>query len=129
MYYMWDIKTLKKTFHLTSLYQELNKKYFGGILGDVKFEVDSHFCVFASSVATIFTYKKPGGENMAIIKFNTSFDWNEQNMRQILLHEMIHYYIFVKFGRRLLFSHGLPFIWIMMKINRKYGENIKLYWL
>lgn len=120
---------MKRTFKLAKLYKELNEKYFGGILGDVKFEGNPRLWDTFAAVATIYTYKNLCGEKVATIKFDTKYDWDEKDIRRVLLHEMIHYYIFVKLGRRLIFPHGLPFIWIMLRINRKYDEHIKLYWI
>lgn len=125
---MWDIKTLKKEFKLNKLYQELNKKYFNNILGECTFKTAPDPNAIVPSVATIYTYIKRTGGITATIKFNSRIDWNEEDIRRVLLHEMIHYYIFIKFKRHLIFSHGLPFIWKMFKINVCYNEHIRMFW-
>lgn len=125
---MWDIKTLKKEFKLNKLYQELNEKYFKGVLGEVKFESVPDPCTFIPAVAAIYKYKKRTGKKTATIKFNSRVDWNEQDIRRVLLHEMIHYYIFIKFRWSVMFPHGLPFIWEMLRINICYNEHIRMFW-
>lgn len=125
---MWDTKTLKKTFNLNKLYQELNQKYFDGVLGECVFYVVPDPCSFMPAAATILPHKKRTGGYTADIKFNSRIDWNSKDVRRVLLHEMIHYYTYVKTGRCLAFPHGLRFIIKMIKINIMYNEHIRLYW-
>lgn len=118
---MWDIKTLKKTFGLTKLYKEYNAKYFKGKLGDVAFDV------YVVGKGEIFSYAfentriKRNGGYAANIKFNALCEWNDENIRETLLHEMIHYYHFVLFGMSPLFGHGIPFIITQLRLLFCYG--------
>ena len=81
-----------------------------------------------SAAAAIIYHKKWTGGNTATIYFNSRIDWNETTIRRVLIHELIHYYLFVVTGRRFFFSHGLSFVWVMLKINILYHEHITIYW-
>ena len=125
---MWNTTTLKKTFKLTKLYRELNGKYYNDLLGDCKFEVVLNPGDNPSAAAAIIYHKKWTGGNTATVYFNSRIDWNETTIRRVLIHELIHYYLFVVTGRRFFFSHGFSFIWVMLKINLLYHEHITVYW-
>lgn len=125
---MWNTTTLKKTFKLTKLYRELNEKYYKNCLGDCKFETDPTPGDYKWAAACIIYHRKWTGGNTATVYFNSRIDWNEKTIRQTLLHELIHYYIFVATGRRHFFSHGLSFIWVMLRINFLNHEHIRIFW-
>lgn len=125
---MWNTTTLKKTFKLTKLYRELNEIYFSNRLGDCIFEVVPTPGNLKSAAAAIIYHKKWTGGNTATVYINSRIDWNGTTIRRVLIHEMIHYYIFVVTGRRPFFSHGLSFVWVMLKINLLYHEHITVYW-
>lgn len=126
--YMWTTTTLKKTFGLTKLYRELNGKYFGNSLGDCSIEAVPDPSSYIPAAAVITPRRKRTGGYTANIRFNSRIDWNEKNIRRILLHEMIHYYVYVKTGRGSFFPHGLRFIITMLRINLLHGEHIQVYW-
>ena len=125
---MWDIKTLKKTFNLNKLYKEYNARYFKGKLGDVIFDVYILGKDEIQSYAFENAHKKRNGGYAANIKFNARCDWNEQNIRETLLHEMIHYYHFVLFGRGLIFGHGIPFIISQLRLLLCHGIFVPRRW-
>lgn len=118
---MWDIKTLKKEFNLNQLYKEYNAKYFNGELGDVVFDTYTVGEDDIFSYAIENTRKKRNGRCEASIKFNSRCGWNDVNIRETLLHEMIHYYVFVKLGRNPLFEHGIFFKLTQLKLLLFYG--------
>lgn len=114
-------QNLKKTFNLNKLYKEYNSRYFKGKLGDVVFDV------YVVGKGEIFSYalentrKKRTGGYVGNIKFNALCDWNDENIRETLLHEMIHYYHFVLFGRSLIFGHGVSFTLTQLRLLFCYG--------
>ena len=124
---MWDIKTLKKTFNLNKLFKEYNAKYFKGKLGDVVFDV------YVVGEGEIFSYalentrKKRNGGYSANIKFNAMCEWNDKSIRETLLHEMIHYYQFVLFGRSPIFGHGISFTVTQLRLLLCYGVYVPRY--
>ena len=124
---MWDIKALKKEFNLNQLYKEYNAKYFNGELGDIVFDV------YEVGDGDIFSYayenarKKRTGKYEANIKFNAKCVWNDENIRETLLHEMIHYHIFIKIGRCPLFAHGVLFKLEQLRLWFRYGLHVPTY--
>lgn len=123
---MWDIKTLKKSFNLNKLYKEYNTKYFKGKLGDVVFDVYIQEKNEILSYAYENAHKKRNGGYSANIKFNTLCEWNNENIKKVLLHEMIHYYLYTKFGNSLIIEHGIPYIIVQLKILIRYGIYVPL---
>lgn len=124
---MWDIKTLKKEFNLNQLYKEYNAKYFNGKLGDVVFDT------YTVGKDEIFSYayenakKKRNCGYMANIKFNSECRWNNENIRETLLHEMIHYYVFIRLGRCPLFEHGFLYRLVQLRILVCHGIYVPIY--
>lgn len=59
------------------------------------------------------------------LKFSTGFDLSQEELEDVVIHEMIHYYIAF---RRLRDTsvHGETFRSIMDTINRKYGRHISV---
>lgn len=60
-----------------------------------------------------------------ILKINTRFEMDEAAMEDIVLHEMIHYYIMVK-GIRDTSSHGRVFRQWMTLLNQRFGRHISI---
>ena len=125
---MWDTTTLKKTFKLTKLYRELNEKYFYNQLGDCTFEALPDPSPDVPAAACILSRKKRTGGYTAHIKFNSRIPWDQTTIRQVLIHELIHYYNTVKYGRSFIFPHGLRFHLVMWKINLLHREHVQTYW-
>ena len=125
---MWDTTTLKKTFKLTKLYRELNAKYFYNRLGTCTFEALPDPCPHVPVAATIYPHRRSTGGYTAHIKFNSQIHWNETTIRQVLIHELIHYYNTVKYEKAFIFPHGLRFKLVMWKINLQHGEHIRTFW-
>lgn len=123
---MWDIKTLKREFNLNKLYKEYNTKYFKGKLGDVVFDVYTQGKDEILSYACENAHKKRNGGYSANIKFNVLCEWNNENISKVLLHEMIHYYLYTKFGNSLIIEHGILYIIIQLKILIRYGIYVPL---
>lgn len=122
---MWNTHDLKTTFKLTKLFRELNGKYFSNMLGDCTFEAVPYPF---HTAACIRSRRKWTGGYTANIKFNSNIHWNAENIRQVLLHEMIHYYINVRLNRNAFFSHGIRFLLVMLRINLCHNEHIHVYW-
>lgn len=126
--HMWNTTSLKKTFKLAKLFRELNGKYFRNKLGECKFEVSPDPCDNLTAAAAIEYRDKRNGNKAATIIFNSRIDWDEKSIRQVLLHELIHFYVFVKIGHCPCFQHGLPFIFKMITINILHNEHIHMCW-
>lgn len=57
------------------------------------------------------------------IEMSDSYDYTESQFRDILVHEMIHYYLVYK-GIDMACKHGKEFKKMSSKFNSKYGMNI-----
>lgn len=125
---MWDTTTLKKTFKLARLYRELNEKYFYNRLGACTFEALPDPDPDVPVAASIRSHRRRTGGYTAHIKFNSRIPWNQTSIRQVLIHELIHYYNEVKYGGAFIFPHGLRFHLVMWKINLLHGEHVQAYW-
>ncbi len=53
------------------------------------------------------------------------FDWDEDALKNVILHEMIHYYLGYKHIDNTL-SHGEEFLKMANEFNEKYGFNISV---
>lgn len=110
--------------YLTELFWECNKEYFDKSLPTPYIELFDGIKIIAS-----FEYcknkknsKKPIRNQ--ILKFSKNFDFDEKVLRDIMVHEMIHYYIAwnrIKDNR----SHGKQFMKMAERLNLEYGLSIK----
>lgn len=57
------------------------------------------------------------------IELSCRFDWEENDFRNVLVHEMIHYYLAYKHIDNEI-THGEAFLKMSEGFNRKYGLNI-----
>ena len=111
-----------------------NSQYFNHMLPTPKFGILHSFCKLAR-----FEYDRRKGKNdrRKRILFSEYFDFDEETFRNIMVHEMIHYYLYLNnpsdcsvFGRFLRFfgfknsDHGPEFMEMAQKFNEQYGLNI-----
>lgn len=123
---MWTKEKLLTTFSIRKLYKEYNTKYFKGKLGDCNFDVYTQGKNDFFSYAYSNAHKKRNGGYTANINFNAICEWDEKSIRDTLLHEMIHYYHFILFGRVLIFPHGIPFIISQLRFLFRYGIYVPM---
>lgn len=64
-----------------------------------------------------------GGETIYYITLSNRYDLEEKELEDILIHEMIHFFISVKKIKDTS-SHGHQFRALMNEINRRHGRNI-----
>lgn len=88
---------------ISELYLDFNERYFDGILPTkgVKYSIEPYIGIHAS-----FVYKKDGSGIKFI--FSNLYKWNKDILERILLHEMIHAYLYVKNGNPCR-NHGRNF--------------------
>jgi predicted SprT family Zn-dependent metalloprotease len=55
--------------------------------------------------------------------FSDYFDFDEETFRNIMVHEMIHYYLLL-YGTNDKCDHGADFKTMAQEMNQKYGLNI-----
>ena len=104
------------------MFRECNKKYFNGILPWPKFGLINKLNILAR-----FEYNKDKKRKHPIkwqsIKFSDCYDFTEDDFRELMVHELIHYYIAWN-GIKDNKSHGREFMRIANELNEKYGLNI-----
>ena len=111
--------------YLTELFWECNKKYFDNSLPTPYIELfDS-----VNKIARFEYYKNKKGSKKPIknqiIKFTKNYDFDKNTIRDIMVHEMIHYYIAwnrIKDNK----AHGKQFMKMAEEYNQKYGLSIKV---
>ena len=109
--------------YLTELFWECNKEYFDNSLPTPYIELFDSF----KNIARFEYFKNKKGSKKPIknqiIKFSKNYDFDEKIIRDIMVHEMIHYFI----GFNQLedaTAHGPIFIHMMNEINSKYHRHI-----
>jgi len=107
---------------MSKIFIECNKMYFNKSLPIPKFGTFNKLNTLAK-----FVYNKNKKGKHPIkwqeIKFSDCYDYIEQDFREIMIHEMIHYYIAWN-GIKDNKEHGIEFMKIANELNEKYGINI-----
>lgn len=101
-------------------FKEYNNLYFDGKLPMPKFDI---MHTYKMSGYFIFDPVKKGRIRNKKIYITDSFDFTEEMFRNILVHEMIHYYIAYN-NIKDNDDHGIEFLKIAEELNKKYGLSI-----
>ena len=119
MYIELDKKDIKRRF------DEYNKLYFGGKLGKCKF-----FYLFQNSqYGKYLSYYDNNGNLISKIGIGRCTRWTDGNLRELLVHEMIHMYVRTIEGKRHdgVLGHGRRFRRHCRRIKRDYGLTISIH--
>lgn len=103
-------------------FYKYNQLYFDNELPMPKLCVKSTYNFFG-----LFIYRNNNDGTVRWSKLCVSryFDFSEKELRDVMVHEMIHYWLlFKKVDMEL--SHGEAFRKMMSTFNMKYGMNIKI---
>lgn len=102
-------------------HQEYNQLYFGGKLTMPKFK-------FLNSGNCYGRYHcgSRDGSDPSVIYISKHMNDNENELRETLIHEMIHQYVYeCLWGMKYkLIVHGIRFRYVCWQLRRKYGINI-----
>ena len=108
---------------LKELYEEYNQTYFGGVLGKCEFSL------FPKTVCALGKFndrEDNKGRAKDRIWIGTSVIWNEDLLRNVMIHEMAHLYV-----RRIdncrfdgLLGHGRRFRKQVRRIKKEFGIDI-----
>ena len=108
-------------------FDTFNGTYFGGELPEPQFALSNartvlgQFCC-RQTLTGLFRKRRLSG---CTIKVSRYYDMPERECMNILLHEMIHYYIAYR-GIRDTSAHGLAFHKLMNRLNNRFGWNIRV---
>lgn len=111
---------------LNSKFQEFNETIFANSLPPIALKLSKarryvgQFCYKKRSQL----FDKPIFCDIAI-RISTCFDFTESELEDTLIHEMIHYYIFIN-NLSDTSAHGKVFRKMMKEINENYGRNITI---
>jgi len=107
---------------MPQMFNECNKKYINGTLPSPKYGLMNKLNVLAR-----FEYNKnKKGKNpikWQEIKFSDCYDFPENSFRDLMVHELIHYYIAWN-GIKDNKEHGKEFMRIANELNTKYNLNV-----
>lgn len=107
---------------LKQRFEEYNNLYFEGQLSMPRF----YYLMCDQPYARCNRYKK-GDKKMVDIWINKRTKWTEEALKETLIHEMTHQYVYeVQRGWRKTFvQHGPKFIYMKWKLHRKYGVTLR----
>ena len=102
-------------------FKEYNKKFFNNelIMPEIRL-LKSYLTCGYFSCKKIIGKRKLKGQRLEISCY---YDWDENNLKNVIIHEMIHYYLACKHIDNEL-SHRDAFIKMSKEFNEKYGMNI-----
>jgi hypothetical protein len=119
------------------MFWECNRLYFGHQLRKPQFGLMHTFRYLGKFEYRWGEKKKPVKKRYMAILMSDFFDFDEETFRNIMVHEMIHYYLYLNgtsdcsvFSRFLRFvgfknsDHGPEFMAMAQKLNEQYGLNI-----
>lgn len=109
------------TEYLTEIFREYNKLYFNGELPLPQFRLLKSYRTLG-----FFSCKKIIGRRRlkgTTIEISCRFDWDESVLRDVMVHEMIHYYLAFKHIDNQI-THGEAFMQMSEDFNKRFGLNI-----
>ena len=119
------------------MFWECNRLYFGHQLRKPQFGLMHTFRYLGKFEYRWGEKKKPVKKRYMAILMSDFFDFDEETFRNIMVHEMIHYYLYLNgtsdcsvFSRFLRFvgfknsDHGPEFMAMAQKLNEQYGLSI-----
>lgn len=107
---------------MSKMFRECNENYFDGSLPTPGFQLINKLNTLARFV---YNKDKKGKHPIKwqVVKFTDCYDFPEEDFREIMVHELIHYYIAWN-GIKDNKDHGREFMRIANEINEKYGLNV-----
>ena len=103
---------------LKELFVEYNDLYFNSMLKTPRFGTYKGM----TALGTLFTWKD--NVKRPKLEIATNVDWTEVSLRSVLVHEMVHLYLWQtdKDGDR---RHGKRFKAVMRRLNENYNLGVK----
>ena len=103
------------------IFRELNKDIFSRKLSCPSFEI-----IHSNNTFGEFRYRRDGKKvTRPTIKVTDSYDFTEDDMKDIICHEMIHYLLAVE-GKDMKCTHGDHFKLMMDSSNSTHGLHLSM---
>lgn len=113
------------TAYIKGRFDEFNRLCFEGRLPQPIFRL-SHVKTYLGQMRRRLQYAPSGRRQVQyVLTINTRYHLAPREVEDVILHEMIHYYIMVS-GIRDTSAHGTHFRHIMDRINHQYGRAISV---
>lgn len=114
---------------LAKRYNEYNDLYFGGKLEKL---TKNNFFLIEKNDSTFGRYRykiEKNGKITSKIWIGTCVDWSDEELKEILIHEMIHMYNFTVEKSKLtgLLGHGIAFRRQCNRIKKEFGLYIHIH--
>lgn len=109
--------------NMPRMFRECKQKYFNGMLPPPKYEIMHKFYTLGRFC---WRKNKKGKHPIkdATIAMTDYYDFDEDTFRDIMVHEMIHYYL-LYYGEGKA-NHGKEFRAMAKELNEKYGLNVEV---
>ena len=105
-------------------FDEYNGKYFGGVLAPCKY----HIIREKWKVMGFYRPINKNGKRINHIWINRFVDWTEEDLREVIVHEMIHHYVQTIEGHLGgFFGHNWRFRRQCRRLRREFGLNIPVH--
>lgn len=107
-------------FKLMACFTKYNNEYFGGILPYPEFKIRKSYTTLGYFSCN---YNEDYSMYNCILEISNRYDYTEEQLRDVIVHEMIHYYLaYTK--KDVKMKHGDEFIAMAYTLNKKYSLNI-----
>lgn len=106
--------------NIISLFFTYNNEYFGGVLPMPNLKIRHTYRTLGYFYCDI---NDDGSISNPCIEISDNYDYTEYQLKNILVHEMIHYYL-TYMGLDIKCHHGKEFNKMSNEFNKKYGMNI-----
>ena len=106
--------------NILAKFYTFNEQYFGGVLPLPEFKVTNSYRTLGYFHCQVDDY---GNYYNEVIEMSGNYDYTFEQFRDVLIHEMIHYYLlYMGIDRRC--SHGKHFKRMCKQFNSMYGMNL-----
>ena len=107
---------------IRNLYKKYNHLYFDDLLPNTLSVVLNN----EHAIASVVCAKERKTKKIKVaLWLSDKYEWSSLTLRDVILHEMIHVYVYVKIGHLPYFrQHGINFKRKMKSLNKQYGFNI-----
>lgn len=106
--------------NILGLFHAYNKEYFDGWLPLPIVDTMNSYRTLGEFSCT---FSEDGFMENETIKISANYDFTEEQLRNVLVHEMIHMYL-VFIGEDMHCKHGKAFKRMAKRFNSEYGMNI-----